>query len=245
MSLTLKLEDPEAVASLIDHTLLHPKSVSSDVTRICEEAREYRFASVCINPYWVTQAVDSLCGSPVKVCTVIGFPLGASASRVKLAEAEAALEDGARELDMVLNIGALRSGQFAEVLEEIQAVAALAHSNNSILKVILETCLLDDEEKVKACQLAVEAGADFVKTSTGFSTAGATAADVALLRKAVGEKVGVKASGGIRTLDALREMVAAGANRIGTSSGVQIIGELHHIHLAAAPDRGGVGSSGY
>jgi deoxyribose-phosphate aldolase len=245
VSLTLKLEDPEAVASLIDHTLLHPKSVSGDVDRLCDEARQFSFASVCINPYWVKQAAESLRGSPVKVCTVIGFPLGANVSAVKLSEAEAALEDGASELDMVLNVGALRSGYFAAVLGEIRRLADLTHSNGAILKVILETCLLDQETKVKACQLAVEAGADFVKTSTGFSTAGATAADVAVLRKTVGETVGVKASGGVRTLEALREMVAAGANRIGTSSGVQIVGELHHIHLAAAPDRGGVGSSGY
>jgi deoxyribose-phosphate aldolase len=245
VSLTLKLEDPEAVASLIDHTLLHPKSTSTDIDRVCDEARERRFASVCINPYWVKQAAESLRGSPVKVCTVIGFPLGANASRIKRAEADAALEDGALELDMVLNIGALRSGQLSVVLVEIRELAAVAHSGGAILKVILETCLLDQEAKVKACELAVEAGADFVKTSTGFSTAGATAADVALMRKTVGETVGVKASGGIRTLGALREMVAAGASRIGTSSGVQIVEELHHIHLATASDRGGVGSSGY
>jgi deoxyribose-phosphate aldolase len=245
VSLILKLEDPVAVAALIDHTLLHAKSVAGEVDRLCEEARSNGFASVCINPYWVKRAAENLRGSPVDVCTVIGFPLGANLTRVKLYEAQAALDDGALELDMVLNIGALRSGEFDVVREEIRQLAALAHSGQAILKVILETALLDGDEKRKACLLAVDAGANFVKTSTGFSTSGATAADVSLMRTTVGDHVGVKASGGIRTLEALREMVAAGATRIGTSSGVQIIGELHKIHLAAAPDSGSAGSSGY
>ena len=245
MSSILQLEDPVAVATLIDHTLLNPKATREDVDRLCEEAAQYRFASVCINPYWVERAVELLRESPVKVCTVIGFPLGANLTRVKRFEAEAALADGARELDMVLNVGALLSAQFASVRDEIQALASVAHSGQAILKVILETCLLTDLRKVTACELALEAGADFVKTSTGFSTSGATAADVALMRRIVGEALGVKASGGIRTLESLREMVSAGATRIGTSSGVRIIDELHHIHLAAAPDRQDTGSAGY
>lgn len=245
MSSNLQLEDPVVVATLIDHTLLSPKAVSADIDRLCEEAVVHGFASVCINPYWVKQSAERLLGSSVKVCTVIGFPLGANITKVKRFESEAALEDGARELDMVLNVGALLSGEFDVVRDEIRSLAAIAHSAQAILKVILETCLLDDHQKISACQLAVEGAADFVKTSTGFSTAGAAAADVALMRRIVGPVVGVKASGGVRTLESLREMVAAGATRIGTSSGVRIIDELHHIHLAAAPERQSAGSPGY
>jgi deoxyribose-phosphate aldolase len=220
------LDNPETVARLIDHTLLKPEAAESDVARLCSEARQYSFASVCVNPFWVRFAVKALTGTSVRVCTVIGFPLGANTTGTKLAEAESALADGAQELDMVQNIGALRSGRFESVREEIGAIAALVHSRNALLKVILETCLLDETLKTTACRLAVEARADFVKTSTGFSSGGATIEDVKLMRATVGESMGVKASGGVRSLEALRQMVAAGANRIGTSSGVNILAEL-------------------
>jgi deoxyribose-phosphate aldolase len=226
VSPTLNLEDAVAVAALIDHTLLTPKATSSEIERLCSEAVEFRFASVCINPYWVRRAAARLGDSGVKVCTVIGFPLGANIAEVKEFEARSALADGARELDMVLNVGALLSGEPVIVADEIARLAKLAHAGSALLKVILETCLLDDRQKVEACRLAVDAGADFVKTSTGFSVSGATASDVALMRQTVGARAGVKASGGVRTLETLREMVAAGATRIGTSSGVKIIEQL-------------------
>lgn len=215
-----------AVASLIDHTLLKPEAAERDIIAVCREAQEFSFASVCINPYWVRLAAEQLSGSTVRVCTVIGFPLGANETGVKLAEAELALTAGARELDMVQNIGALRSGSLDLVQEEIAQLADLAHARQALLKVILETCLLSEEEKITSCRLALEAQADFVKTSTGFSTSGASAADVQLMRRTVGSLMGVKASGGVRSLAALREMIAAGANRIGTSSGVNILREL-------------------
>lgn len=243
MSPTLKFETPAAVAALIDHTLLSPKAVTADIDRLCEEALEYSFASVCINPYWVLRAGERLRGSSSKVCTVVGFPLGANLAAVKHFEARAALDQGARELDMVLNVGALRSGEFSLVRDEIRALAEVAHAAQAIVKVILETCLLDEEQKVKACELALEAGADFVKTSTGFSTSGATTEDVALMRRTVGDRMGVKASGGVRTLAAVRAMVAAGATRIGTSSGVQILNELRE--RATAPQGQDAGSAGY
>ncbi len=245
MSSTLQLEDPAAVTALIDHTLLNPKANSADIDRLCEEAAQHHFATVCVNPFWVEQTARRLRSSSTKVCTTIGFPLGANVGKVKRLESEVALQDGARELDMVLNIGALRSGQFAYVQDEIAALADVAHSGGAILKVIIETCQLDDEQKIRACQLAADASADFVKTSTGFSSGGATVADVALMRRVVGQNMGVKASGGVRTLKALREMVLAGATRIGTSSGVQIVDELRNIHLAAPPDRHGAGTLGY
>jgi deoxyribose-phosphate aldolase len=214
-----------AIASLIDHTLLKPDASKSDIRQLCLEALTFRFASVCVNPCWLKVAAGELAGSPVKVCTTIGFPLGANESRTKLFEAEIALAEGAHELDMVQNVGALRSGQHDLVRHEIELVAELVHSRGALLKVILETCLLNQDEKKTACRLAADAGADFVKTSTGFASGGALAADVALLRSEVGPSIGVKASGGIRTLEALREMVAAGATRIGSSSGVRIIEE--------------------
>jgi deoxyribose-phosphate aldolase len=220
------LNSPHAVASLIDHTLLKPEAAERDIVLLCKEAREFAFASVCINPYWVALAADQLSGSSVRVCTVVGFPLGANHSRTKLAEADIALSEGATELDMVQNIGALRSHALDAVQEDIAQIARLAHSRGALLKVILETCLLSEEEKITSCRLASEASADFVKTSTGFSAAGATVADVQLMRQYAGPSVGVKASGGVRTLDALRQMVGAGANRIGTSSGVAILREL-------------------
>lgn len=226
MTLNENFDRPEVVASLIDHTLLKPEATRSGVARVCDEAREFGFASVCVNPSWVRFVSESLAGSNVRVGTVVGFPLGANETATKFAEASLALEHGAHELDMVQNIGMLRSGNFQPVQKEIASLADLAHSRGAILKVILETCLLNEEEKIAACRLAVEARADFVKTSTGFSTGGATVEDVKLMRQTVGLSMGVKASGGIRTLDALRRMVAAGANRIGSSSGVNILREL-------------------
>jgi deoxyribose-phosphate aldolase len=227
---TLDLNHPEAVASLIDHTLLKPEVARGDIVQLCEEARAFGFRSVCVNPYWLPVVSDILAGGAVNLCTVIGFPLGANDRRTKIAEAELALSQGAQELDMVQNIGALRSGDFGAVRDEIAAIADVAHRRGAIVKVILETCLLDDREKAMACTLAAEARADFVKTSTGFSTHGATVEDVKLMRQTVGPSMGVKASGGIRTLEALKQMVGAGANRIGTSSGVKMMGELEQAH---------------
>jgi deoxyribose-phosphate aldolase len=212
-----------SIAALIDHTILKPDATRADILRLCEEARRFGFASVCVNGYWVPVVADALAGSTVKVCTVIGFPLGAMATAAKRAEAEIALRDGATELDMVLNAGALKSGEFNVIRSDIRAVVDAAHGAGALVKVILETSLLSDDQKVTACRLATDAGADFVKTSTGFGSAGATAADVALMRATVGSDIGVKASGGIRTLEHVRTMVAAGANRIGASAGVAIV----------------------
>jgi deoxyribose-phosphate aldolase len=214
--------DP-AVARLIDHTLLRPEATRDDIAGLCSEARQYQFASVCVNPYWVSFAVAELAGSPVKVCTVAGFPLGAAMTEVKVAEAEAALRAGAREIDMVINVGALRSGDYDRVKQDIRAVVEVCHRSGAILKTILETCCLDDHQKAVACAIAKMAGADFVKTSTGFAAGGATEQDVALMRKVVGPEMGVKAAGGIRTLEDFRRMVAAGANRIGSSASVAIL----------------------
>jgi deoxyribose-phosphate aldolase len=226
VSLNLNLDDPSDVARLIDHTLLKPDAREADIVKLCQEALESSFASVCVNPYWVPLCAAQLAGSPVRVCTVIGFPLGSNAPVIKLAEAELALQSGAQELDMVQNVGALRSGQVASVAKEIEDLACRIHHGGAILKVILETALLTEEEIVLSSRLAVRAGTDFVKTSTGFAGGGATKAHVELMRRTVGQEVGVKASGGVRTLAALRDMVAGGANRIGTSSGVAILGEL-------------------
>lgn len=211
------------IAALIDHTILKPEATATDVRRVAAEARAHGFASVCVNPCWVPLVAAELAGSAVKTCAVIGFPLGANATVIKAAEAEQAMKDGAQELDMVLNVGQLRSGDLDAVFEDIRVVAATAHRGGAILKVILETALLDDEQKIAACGIAKRAGADFVKTSTGFSTGGATVHDIALMRRAVGPELGVKASGGIRTIDDLRAMVAAGATRIGASASVKIV----------------------
>jgi deoxyribose-phosphate aldolase len=218
------MDSTEEIASLIDHTILKPDATADDVRRICAEAREYGFASVCVNPYWVRLVAAELAGSKVKVCSVVGFPLGAGTTTIKSAEAEQAIQDGAREIDMVLNVGELRAGNDEAVRREIQAVAETCHRGGAILKVILETALLNDEQKQRACSLAKAAGADFVKSSTGFGPGGATVADIALMRAAVGPSMGVKASGGIRTIEDLRAMVAAGASRIGASASVQIAG---------------------
>ncbi len=208
-------------ASYIDHTLLKPEATEEQIKKICAEAKEYGFASVCVNPTWVSLAASELKDATSKICTVIGFPLGASTSATKAFETKDAIANGAEEIDMVINIGALKSEQYDVVENDIKAVVEAA--NGTLVKVIIETCLLSDEEKIKACELSVKAGADFVKTSTGFSTAGAKAEDVALMRKTVGPEIGVKASGGVRSLEDLESMVAAGATRIGASSGVKII----------------------
>jgi deoxyribose-phosphate aldolase len=216
---------PYDIASLIDHTLLKPDASQKQIVTLCQEARQHGFATVCINPAWVPLAYRDLIGSPVKVCTVIGFPLGANETATKMFEAEHALAHGASELDMVMNVGALQSQSADVVSTEIAELARLAHTHRAILKVILETCLLDDAQKRLACELCVDSGADFVKTSTGFSTGGATVEDVRLMHQSVAGRARVKASGGIRTLAVLRKMVDAGATRIGTSSGLSILRE--------------------
>jgi deoxyribose-phosphate aldolase len=213
------------VAALIDHTLLKPEATSSDIARFCAEALQHRFAAVCVNPVFAAQVSEVLRGSTVKTCTVVGFPLGANLPAAKLHETQLALDDGAQEIDMVIHIGGLKAREDAAVKSEITSLAAAAHERKAILKVILETSLLNDSEKERACNLARHAGADFVKTSTGFSTSGATISDVALMRRVVGPHMGVKASGGIRTLTDLLKMVDAGATRIGTSNGVAIMQE--------------------
>ncbi|MGQ7461488.1 deoxyribose-phosphate aldolase [Streptococcus suis] len=205
----------------IDHTILKPETTKEQVDQILVEAKEYDFASVCVNPTWVAYADQELKDSDVKVCTVIGFPLGANTPALKAFETKDAIENGADEIDMVINIGALKSKNYDLVLEDIQAVVDA--SGDKLVKVIIETCLLTDEEKVKACQLSKEAGADFVKTSTGFSTGGATVEDVALMRKTVGPDMGVKASGGARSYEDAIAFIEAGASRIGASSGVAIM----------------------
>ncbi|HEM3684559.1 TPA: deoxyribose-phosphate aldolase [Streptococcus suis] len=205
----------------IDHTVLKPETTKEQVAKVLEEAKEYDFASVCINPTWVSFAAEGLKGTDVKVCTVIGFPLGANTPAVKAFETKDAIANGADEIDMVINIGALKSENYDLVLEDIKAVVGA--SGDKLVKVIIETCLLTDEEKVKACELSKQAGADFVKTSTGFSTGGATAEDVALMRKTVGPEMGVKASGGARSYEDAIAFIEAGATRIGASSGVAIM----------------------
>ena len=207
----------------IDHTILNADATKEAVIKVIDEAKKYEFASVCLEPCWVSLAAELLKDSPVKVCTVIGFPLGANTKTVKAFEAKEAVDNGADEVDMVLNIGALKSGDDAMVLEDMKAVRKAA--KDAVVKVILETCLLTDDEKKKACALTKEAGLDFVKTSTGFSTAGATVEDVKLMREAVGDTMGVKASGGIRDTKTAEAMIAAGATRIGASKSIAIIGE--------------------
>ncbi|RNF41013.1 deoxyribose-phosphate aldolase [Planococcus salinus] len=210
------------IASYIDHTLLKAESTKEQIIKLCKEAAQYEFASVCVNPAWVETAASELQDSKVKVCTVIGFPLGASTSETKAFETTDAISKGAGEIDMVINIGALKSGNTEQVKNDIEAVVKAA-KGHAIVKVIIETSLLTDEEKVEACRLAKQAGADFVKTSTGFSTGGATVEDVKLMRETVGAELGVKASGGVRSLEDLQSMVDAGATRIGASSGAQIM----------------------
>jgi deoxyribose-phosphate aldolase len=211
------------IASYIDHTLLKPEATLSQIERLCAEAREYHFASVCVNSYYVKKCVALLQGSGVKVCTVVGFPLGASTMETKRFEAMKAIAEGAKEIDMVMNNSAVKSGDWQYVQDDMASLAQVCHQQGAILKVILETCLLTEEEKKKACEIARRAGVDFVKTSTGFSTSGATAEDVKLMRSIVGDKIGVKASGGIRDAATAMKMIEAGATRLGTSASVEIV----------------------
>ncbi|HEX6923740.1 MAG TPA: deoxyribose-phosphate aldolase [Bacillales bacterium] len=212
----------QGLAEIIDHTALKPDTTKAQIEKLCSEAKTYGFASVCVNPTWVKTAAESLSGSDVKVCTVIGFPLGATTTETKVFETKNAIESGASEVDMVINIGALKSGDDAAVLNDINAVVKAAEGA-ALTKVIIETALLSDEEKVRACELAVKASADYVKTSTGFASGGASVEDVALMRKTVGPDIGVKASGGVRDRETTEAMVEAGATRIGASSGVAIV----------------------
>jgi deoxyribose-phosphate aldolase len=212
-----------SLAKMIDHTLLKPEATPAQIAQLCFEARKHGFASVCINPTWVKLCAQLLEGSPVKVCTVIGFPLGATAPEVKAFECQNAIEHGATEIDMVINIGALKARDLELVARDIRGVAAAAHARGAIVKVIIEAVLLTDEEKTIACLLSKEAGADFVKTSTGFASGGATAHDVALMRRVVGPEMGVKAAGGVRTYADAESMIKAGATRVGASAGVKII----------------------
>jgi len=214
------------LARIIDHTLLKQVATFADIDRLCEEARRYDFWSVCVNPVHVKQAARRLAGSNTVVCSVVSFPLGCTTTEGKLMEARTAMADGAREIDMVSDIGALKSGDTRAYFADINEVAAFCGRSNTILKVILECCYLTDEEKVSGARLAEQAGANFVKTSTGFGIGGATASDVALLRRTLANRTGVKAAGGIGTLEKALEMVRAGADRIGTSSGARIIEEL-------------------
>ncbi|PRR73332.1 deoxyribose-phosphate aldolase [Neomoorella humiferrea] len=214
--------DKKALAAVIDHTLLKPQATPEDIVRLCEEAINYRFASVCINPCYVSLASRVLRGTGVKTCTVIGFPLGANETSIKIKEAQKAIEQGASEIDMVINIGMLKSKEFSYVGKEIKDIVDVATKEQAIVKVIIETCLLDKEEKIAACKLAIENGAAFVKTSTGFNGPGAAVSDIILMRETVGDKIKIKASGGIRDYQTAIAMLEAGANRIGTSSGVAI-----------------------
>lgn len=215
------------IAKYVDHTLLKPEATKEQVEKLCNEAKQYNFASVCVNPTWVKLASDILKGTDVKVCTVIGFPLGANTPETKAFEAVNAVTNGAEEIDMVMNIGALKSGDTELVQKDIEAVVN-AVKDKALVKVIIETSLLTEDEKVTACQLSVQAGAHYVKTSTGFSTGGATVEDVALMRKTVGPNVGVKASGGVRTAEDAKVMIEAGASRIGASSGTAIVDEYQN-----------------
>lgn len=209
----------------IDHTKLNPDAIKDDIVKLCNEAKEYNFKSVCINPQYVKLCKELLKNTETEVCTVIGFPLGANTMEIKVKEAEQAIEDGASEIDMVINISKLKDKDYDYVLDEIKQIVDLA-GENIIVKVIIETCLLEDFEKEKAAQLIMEAGADFVKTSTGFSKSGADVNDIKLLKKVVGDKIKIKASGGIRNFEAAKEMIDAGADRIGASSGIKIVEEI-------------------
>ena len=213
--------DKKTIASMIDHTLLKPEATPAQIEKLCAEAAEYHFASVCVNPVYIPLAARLLKGTGVKVCCVVGFPLGAIAPEQKAAEAASCAAMGAEELDMVIHVGAAKAGDWALVQRDIEGVVKPAAGHT--VKVIIETCLLTDEEKVKACEAAKAAGAHFVKTSTGFSTGGATTHDIALMRKTVGPEMGVKASGGIRDYETAMAMIEAGANRIGTSAGIAIV----------------------
>ncbi|PJF21087.1 MAG: deoxyribose-phosphate aldolase [Phototrophicales bacterium] len=218
--------DAKTLAAMIDHTLLKPDATKSHIIKLCDEAKQYGFASVCVNGVYVPLAAQQLKGSAVKVCTVVGFPLGAMSTAAKVQEASIAIEQGAQEIDMVLHIGALKDEDISALSHDIASVVAECQLKGVLSKVILETSMLTDDEKVIACRVSKEAGADFVKTSTGFGGGGATVADVRLMRQTVGEEMGVKASGGVRTLADARAMIEAGATRIGASAGVAIMQEL-------------------
>jgi deoxyribose-phosphate aldolase len=226
------------VAGMIDHTLLKPDATRADIEKLCSEAAEFRFATVCVNPTWVAVSASRLRGTGVGVCSVVGFPLGATTADVKHYETRRAIFDGAAEIDMVINLGALKSGDLRLVERDIAAVVSPCREADVLSKVIIEAVLLTDEEKVTACTLAKAAGADFVKTSTGFASGGATAADVALMRRVVGAEMGVKAAGGVRDYEGLKAMVAAGATRVGASAGVRIVQQSRGESAAPA-------SSGY
>ena len=229
---------PGDVAGYIDHTLLKPEATRADIEKLCREAAELRFATVCVNPTWVALAARLLRDSQVSVCSVVGFPLGATTSDVKHYETSRAIFDGAREIDMVINVGALKSGDLRAVERDLEAVTSPCRSCGALSKVIIEAALLTDDEKVTACTLAKAAAADFVKTSTGFGPGGATVADVALMRKVVGAEMGVKAAGGVKDYEALKQMVAAGATRVGASAGVRIVQESRGDRFAAATTSG-------
>src|SRR6185503_13002673 len=226
------------VAGMIDHTLLKPDATRQEIEKLCSEAAEFHFATVCVNPTWVATAARLLRGSGVGVCSVVGFPLGATTADVKHYETRRAIFDGAVEIDMVINVGALKSGDLRTVERDIEAVVEPCRQCGTISKVIIEAALLTDEEKITACTLSKAAGADFVKTSTGFGPGGATAADVALMRRVVGAEMGVKAAGGVRDLDGLKAMVAAGATRVGASAGVKIVQESKGQKAAAGAPSG-------
>ena len=226
---------PSPIASMIDHTLLRPDATRQDIEALCREAAQFSFATVCVNPAWVSLAARQLAGSSVGVCSVVGFPLGATTSDVKSYETRRAIFDGAREIDMVINVGALKSGDLRTVERDIEAVTAPCRDCGVLSKVIIEAAFLTDEEKITACTLSKAAGADFVKTSTGFGPGGATVADVALMRRVVGVEMGVKAAGGVRDLEGLKAMVAAGATRVGASAGVKIVQQARGERPAASP----------
>jgi deoxyribose-phosphate aldolase len=228
---------PVGIAAMIDHTLLKPDATRQEIEDLCREAAQFGFATVCVNPAWVALAARRLVGTSVGVCSVVGFPLGATTADVKGYETRRAIFDGAREIDMVINVGALKSGDLRTVERDIEAVVAPCRDCSVLSKVIIEAALLTDDEKVTACTLAKAAGADYVKTSTGFGPGGATAADVALMRRVVGADMGVKAAGGVRDLEALKAMVAAGATRVGASAGVKIVQQARGEK--AAPGAGG------
>lgn len=229
---------PAGVAAMIDHTLLKPDASRQDIEKLCREAAEFHFATVCVNPVWVAASARLLRGSGVGVCSVVGFPLGATTADVKQYETRRAIYDGAAEIDMVINVGALKSGDLRTVERDIEAVVEPCRQCAVTSKVIIEAALLTDEEKITACTLTKAAGADFVKTSTGFGPGGATAADVALMRRIVGAEMGVKAAGGVRDLEGLKAMVAAGASRIGASAGVKIVQESRGQKPAASAPAG-------
>src|SRR5215470_12713845 len=229
---------PGGVASMIDHTLLKPDATRRDIEALCREAAEYRFASVCVNPTWVALCTSLLQLPAVKVCSVVGFPLGATTPDTKHYETRRAIFDGAREIDMVINVGALKSGELRVVERDIEAVTVPCREAGALSKVIIEAALLTDDEKITACTLAKAAGADYVKTSTGFGPGGATAADVALMRRVVGAEMGVKAAGGVRDLEGLKAMVAAGATRVGASAGVKIVQQARGEKSAPAATSG-------